>query len=194
MNLTALQFPGVNHQGNYTERLGVGYRWYHLHKVTPAYPFGHGLSYSRFSYGNLSLSLVPGTHDGKKNNNNNNNNQNNNNNNDNDKYAVVGSTIRASFSVRNEGAFSPAAEVPQLYLTFPDSAGEPPRQLKGFEKIMFEQQGESKRVTMDVTAQMRSVWDTPAHDWAPTTGVFKIEIGGSSEDVRLMKTIEVTSS
>merc|ERR1712228_642584 len=60
--LTHEQWPGVafdegghNLQANFTEKLVVGYRWYSTHKQKPVYPFGHGLSYTSFSYSSLAV-------------------------------------------------------------------------------------------------------------------------------------------
>ena len=52
---TAAEFPGANGQVQYNEGIDVGYRWYQSQNVTPAYPFGFGLSYTTFSYSNLSV-------------------------------------------------------------------------------------------------------------------------------------------
>lgn len=65
-NMPAAAFPGWDYkrvprigltptQVNYTEKLNVGYRWYHTHNVKPAFPFGHGLSYSTFEYSNFAV-------------------------------------------------------------------------------------------------------------------------------------------
>jgi len=50
---TQRQYPGINGQMYYDEKLEVGYRWYDAHNVMPLFPFGHGLSYTTFSYTNL---------------------------------------------------------------------------------------------------------------------------------------------
>ncbi len=49
------QWPGVNGEVTYTEKLEVGYRFFDAHNVTPRFPFGHGLSYTRFEYTGLFL-------------------------------------------------------------------------------------------------------------------------------------------
>jgi beta-glucosidase len=56
INMTEQQWPGVNGESNYTEGLEVGYRYYVMHNQTPAYPFGHGLTYSDFEYADIKAS------------------------------------------------------------------------------------------------------------------------------------------
>lgn len=53
---TKEQYPGVNRATTYSEGLFVGYRWYDKKGVEPAFPFGHGLSYTKFTYDNLKIS------------------------------------------------------------------------------------------------------------------------------------------
>merc|ERR1711953_740078 len=55
MQLSKEQWPGVNLKATYSEKLLVGYRWYDAHKVEPAFPFGHGLSYATFEYSNIQI-------------------------------------------------------------------------------------------------------------------------------------------
>lgn len=49
------QYPGVNHTAVYSEHLLNGYRWYDAHHITPAFPFGHGISYTNFRYDNIKV-------------------------------------------------------------------------------------------------------------------------------------------
>ena len=97
-------------------------------EVKPAYPFGHGLSYTTFEYSGLTVS---------------------------------GRTI--SFTVKNSGSVA-GAEVPQLYLKFPDSAQEPPKQLKGFTKVKLDA-GASTTVTFSLDDRSFSIWDVTTHAW-----------------------------
>lgn len=53
--MTPSQYPGVNDTAMYSEHLLMGYRWYDQNKVEPAYPFGHGMSYTTFEYSNINV-------------------------------------------------------------------------------------------------------------------------------------------
>lgn len=58
---SASQFPGDRHgltlftNVTYSEGLFMGYRWYDHHGIEPAFPFGHGLSYTSFEYGQIQV-------------------------------------------------------------------------------------------------------------------------------------------
>lgn len=52
---SANQYPGVNGIIQYSEKLEVGYRWYDSQNIQPLFPFGHGLSYTTFTYSNLQI-------------------------------------------------------------------------------------------------------------------------------------------
>lgn len=57
---TAAQYPGVNGTMDYSEGLSIGYRWYNANHVTPLFPFGFGLSYSKFTFSGLALTQSSG--------------------------------------------------------------------------------------------------------------------------------------
>jgi beta-glucosidase len=49
------RYPGVADTVHYSEGVLVGYRWYDQRRIAPAFPFGHGLSYTRFAFGDLRV-------------------------------------------------------------------------------------------------------------------------------------------
>lgn len=73
----------------------------------------------------------------------------------------------------------------QLYIGFPQAAGEPPQQLKGFAKTKVLQPGESTVVQFPLTARSFSIWDVSTHSWAVQKGTFGLTVGASSRDPRL---------
>jgi beta-glucosidase len=99
------RYPGVNGEERYDEGLLVGYRWYDATGQRPLFPFGYGLSYARFGFGDLRL-----------------------------KVDRPGRAVVASVRVTNTSS-RPGSTVAQAYLAAPPSSGEPPRQLKGYEKV-----------------------------------------------------------
>ena len=99
------QYPGVDGVVTYSERLEIGYRWWDAAMVQPLFPFGHGLSYTTFSYSALIIDSV-----------------------------AAAPNVTVSCTVTNSGARS-GREVPQLYVAFPAAAGEPPSQLRGFAAV-----------------------------------------------------------
>jgi beta-glucosidase len=84
------------------------------------------------------------------------------------------------------------AEVVQLYVGSPAIAKEPPKQLKGFEKVLLKP-GESKVVTVKLDENSFAVWDSEAHKWAIHPGTYSIMVGSSSRDIRLKSAFTVPS-
>jgi beta-glucosidase len=126
---TTAQFPGNGSTVQYSEGIDVGYRWYDAKGIAPLFPFGYGLSYTRFAFSGLrvSSSSVDGTSD-----------------------------VRVSAVVTNTGHRA-GSEVAQLYLGFPPASGEPPRQLAGYQRVSLAP-GQSARVSFVVTPQQMSWW------------------------------------
>ncbi|CAI9404073.1 glycoside hydrolase family 3 C-terminal domain-containing protein [Nocardioides sp. T2.26MG-1] len=90
---------------------------------------------------------------------------------------------RVSFVVRNTGRRT-GAVVPQLYLSAPKRAGEPPRQLKGFTKLTLKP-GESRRVSLALDRRAFSVWSTRRDRWVVVPGTYGVAVGTSSRDLVL---------
>jgi beta-glucosidase len=140
----------------YEDGLMVGYRYWTTTGKHPLFPFGFGLSYTKFSFAHLQ---APAT-------------------------AASGSTLAVSFDVTNTGSVA-GAEVAQLYVSDPSAkATRPERELKGFEKVRLAP-GETKHVTLNLDARAFSYWDAAAHKWTIDPGKFVIRVGDSSENTLL---------
>lgn len=159
-------YPGVKRVDSpivdleYKEGILVGYRWADTKKVKPLFPFGHGLSFTEFTYGNPVA----------------------------DKSVMTDSdTISISLDVSNTGRTA-GAETIQLYISDPKSSViRPDKELKGFQKV-FLQPGESKTVRFSLNKDDLSYFDAERHEWVAEPGVFIAKIGASSGDIR--KTIK----
>ncbi|MBB3691800.1 beta-glucosidase [Sphingomonas sp. BK580] len=165
--ITPAQFPGLPAgDGNtqtvtYSEGLAIGYRWYDSRCGSArcvAFPFGHGLSYTRFV--NSAPRLEPAGGD---------------------------KVLRASMTVRNVGARA-GTEVVQAYITLPPDADtlgavQPPRRLVGFERITLAP-GEARRVTIAIDPAANhhplSVWSKARHAWVTPPGRYVLRLGTSS--------------
>ena len=99
---------------------------------------------------------------------------------------IKASASAVSFDLTNTGNIA-GAEVAQLYLGFPAAAGEPPQQLKGFEKVALKA-GETKTVTFALAARDLSVYSEAAAGWQLVSGKFTARVGASSRDIRLNAT------
>ena len=78
----------------------------------------------------------------------------------------------------------PRAQIPQLYLHFPSSAGEPPSVLRGFADVLLGV-GQSETVTITLSRYDLSVWDAEAQGWRKPEGALMFSVGASSRDFRL---------
>jgi beta-glucosidase len=99
--------------------------------------------------------------------------------------------VTVSITIQNNGSVS-GAEVPQLYIGFPASAGEPPKVLRGFEKVTIAA-GAKTTVSFVVSiAKELSIWDSPSSSWIVPSGTFTAYVGASSRDIRQQTTFTVT--
>jgi beta-glucosidase len=101
-----------------------------------------------------------------------------------------GANVRVT--LQNTGRVA-GAEVAQVYVEQPLSAGEPPRQLGGFKKV-FLQPGESRTVTISLDTRAFSRWNTKARAWQVVEGPHGIAVGSSSRDIRARATVRMRSS
>jgi beta-glucosidase len=94
-----------------------------------------------------------------------------------------GNRVIVNARITNTGTRE-GAEVVQLYLGNSPEAGEPPKQLKGFEKIRLKP-GESRTVTMGLEDSDLAAWDEEIRDWRIWPGTYSVMVGSSSRDIRL---------
>jgi len=150
----------------YSEDIYVGYRWFDAWKIEPLFPFGHGLSYTTFTYDS------PRT--GKE-------------------TYRTSDVMTVSFRLSNTGKY-PAREVVQLYVHRPGSNVEfPENELKAFKDVQLEP-GKSAQVTLKVPASSLMYWNTSKGNWTLEPGTVELRIGSSSRDIRLKKSITLRGS
>ncbi|MDE1160899.1 MAG: glycoside hydrolase family 3 C-terminal domain-containing protein [Acidobacteriaceae bacterium] len=101
---------------------------------------------------------------------------------------LPGGRVDVSALVQNDGPRA-GADVAQLYLSYPSSAGEPPRQLRDFAKVAL-RPGERKRVHLSMDARSFSIWSAERSAWTVTPGTYTVWVGNSSRDLPLHLAIQ----
>jgi beta-glucosidase len=158
--------PGGPYTVEYSEELNIGYRWFDAKGIAPLFPFGHGLSYTTFAMSDLRVTprAVNGTR-----------------------------PIAVELTVRNTGRRR-GAEVPQVYLSLPASAGEPPKRLVGFEKVWLDP-GEQRQVRIVIDPRAANhplgVWDAGKQRWAVPAGEYRVQVGRSAGEIVAAETVKV---
>lgn len=161
---------GVNpRQVEYAESIYVGYRYYEKAGIPVRFPFGHGLSYTDFTYSGMTADSENG------------------------RISFVENgqaAVRVSCKVKNTGDRA-GAEVVQLYVRdLTAGVFKADKELKGFRKIFLEP-GEEKEVEMFLDKCSFAHYDVDRLDWEVLTGTYEILLGSSSADIRLTETLEV---
>ncbi|MDR1615953.1 MAG: glycoside hydrolase family 3 C-terminal domain-containing protein [Syntrophomonadaceae bacterium] len=165
-----LFFPGEGDVSFYGEDIFVGYRYYEKKGIEPLFPFGHGLSYTRFSYGKLSAEK--------------------------DRF-LDNESVKISVSVKNTGDAA-GKEIVQLYVQ-PDVSGStigvirPVKELKAFKKMSLEP-NETKTAVFELTYRDFAFYDAVMSGWRVNSGRYKILAGASSADIRGETEVEVISA
>jgi beta-glucosidase len=161
---SASYYPGRDGKVEYGEGLLMGYRGHDARGPEPRYPFGFGLSYTTFEYGEPRVSTRE-FHDGD------------------------GPLVEITVPVTNRGARA-AAEVVQCYVADVDATVErPPQELKAFAKLALEA-GETGEARLALDRRAFAFWSTPASDWIVEPGPFELRIGSSSRDIHHVVTVE----
>lgn len=165
-NPSYLSFPGEGDRVVYNEGIFVGYRYYDKKKAEVLFPFGYGLSYTEFTYSNLTAScnMVKDT-----------------------------DLVNVSVDITNSG-LRKGKEVVQLYVANPaGKAIRPDKELRDFTKVELEP-GETKTVHFKLNKRAFAYWNTEIHDWYVKTGEYQILIGKSSREIVCSKVINVEST
>ncbi len=157
---------GEGDKVHYSEGVFVGYRYYDAKEMEVAFPFGHGLSYTEFSYSNLRT----------------------------DKNTLTDTdTLTVSVDVTNIGGRA-GKETVQFYIG--DQTGccrRPEKELKEFKKVSL-QPGETKTVSVTLDVRSFAWYNTELHDWFIGSGTYEILVGASSRDIRESITVQMSSA
>ncbi len=154
-------FPtrGKNH---YDEGIFLGYRWHEKMDIKPLFAFGHGLSYTDFEYGDVTLSS-------KK---------------------IRGGKITVKVPVTNVGQVA-GSEVVQVYVHDCEASVEmPEKQLKGFDKVYLEP-GQTKTVSIELGPDAFRFFDEESMDWKTEPGDFEILVGSASDNISRTVTVRL---
>ena len=151
-----LGYPGDSIKEVYKEDILVGYRWHDTKKIPALFPFGHGLSYTTFTYGKPVASAKTMAADG---------------------------TLTVTVAVKNTGSVA-GKEIVQLYVGDDKcSVLRPVKELKHFAKVALAP-GEEKNVTFTLTPDDLKFYDEASAAWKYEPGKFKAYVCASSADVR----------
>jgi beta-glucosidase len=165
-NPSYLNFPGDKSKVEYREGIFVGYRYYDAADAEPLFPFGHGLSYTKFEYTGISA----------------------------DKEVICeDDELQVSVTVKNTGSAA-GREVVQLYVSDTESEVlRPKKELKGFEKVWL-MPGEEKTVVFRLGKRAFAYYSTDKKDWVAEEGEFRILAGSSSRDIRLETAVRLKNA
>jgi beta-glucosidase len=160
------QLPTEITDFDFNNDYGTGYRWFDEKGLIPQFPFGFGLSYTTFSYSNISV---------------------------NDKYIHIGKIVEISVDIKNTGDCS-GVEVVQLYLTEnPSFVYKPKKELKGFKKIFLEP-NETKKVVFQITPNELYHFSQSTNSYEIDPGLYSAQIGGSSDNLPVKISFELRAN
>ena len=153
---------GKKDRVEYREGVMVGYRYYDTKKTDVLFPFGHGLSYTAFTYNDLEI--IRQQENGRQ-------------------------TVKVSCSVTNTGEHA-GKETVQIYVAPEQKKDRPVHELKAFEKVRLDA-GETKRICVILEERDFSHYDTDKKMPVPVNGTYEIQVGASSTDICLCGKIDL---
>ena len=146
----------------YSEGAEVGYRWMSTRGLKPLFPFGYGLSYTRFDLDGLTFTQRRGV-------------------------SAQPGGVSAQVRLRNTGDRAGAA-VPQVYLV--SAAGHPVTRLVGFGRVVL-QPGEAQTVDLSIDPRLLAHWDPHAHGWRVDAGRYEFALGEDALHFGSRATLEI---
>ncbi len=161
-----INWPGGAGEVRYGEGVFIGYRYYDAKNMRVLFPFGHGLSYTKFAYDNPTVSV-------------------------NTFKDVEGLTV--SVDVTNAGSMA-GKEIVQIYVHDHQSdLIRPEKELKGFAKVELKP-SETKTVSIDLDFRSFAYYHPKYKQWITEDGDFDILIGASAADIRHSLTVTLEST
>ncbi len=159
---SAENFPGTPkdnpQQVIYDDGIYVGYRYFNSFNVKTSFPFGFGLSYTDFDYSDLTLSSPE-----------------------------FSDSIMVNVKITNVGKTA-GKEVVQLYVSAPkNELKKPAEELKGFAKTRLLKSGDSQVLNFKIDSKALESFNSKRSAWIADAGAYIVEIGASSEDIKLTK-------
>lgn len=160
-----LSYPGEGGHVVYGEGVFAGYRGYDERDVEVAFPFGHGLGYTTFEYGEVEVEVSGGAAD-----------------------EGLAATVRVP--VTNTGGRA-GSEVVQCYVgDVEGSVRRPPRELAAWAKVRLDP-GERRAIELPLGQRAFAFWHPKTRAWTVEPGAFTVSVGRSSRDLRSSVTIDV---
>jgi len=151
---------------DYADGIQVGYRALATSKAAVAFPFGHGLSYTTFRYGALSVASQPG----------------------------APAHWNVTIAVTNTGKV-PGAEVVQLYVSAPKGGlSKPALELRRFGKTRRLAPGEAETLAFELGPRELASFDPAASAWLVDPGTYTLRAGASSADLRQTAALQVAQA
>ena len=147
-------YQSTRSEVTYKEGIYVGYRGFDRDKTQPLFPFGYGLSYTTFQYGQPTVQVSS-------------------------EQASVEVTVRNTGSVAGKEVAQVYVSAPKN-----KQMDKPVKELKGFAKTRLLQPGESETLRISIPRSELASWNETTHQWQVDSGTYTLQVGASSADIR----------